>query len=128
MAHLPQTKLFLEKSLIWFSRVSQNFKRSLEIRGCTIISVPKWLNYPNQVKLTISPSFMYLLPPLNMLKKLEWIQNCEITSFSGPKWSTCPITFFFWKTININFTYILAPFIMQKFNLELWWCAIFRPK
>ena len=38
------------------------------------------------------------------------------------------------KTININFIYLLAPFILQNFkkilgaNPELWGCAIFKPK
>ena len=47
-------------------------------------------------------------------KSLEWIQYYVSTPFLGPKWTINPeIIFFFKKTIDITFIYLLDPFIMQ---------------
>ena len=52
-----------------------------------------------------------------ILKKfLQRIKSYEDAPFLGPKWSTCPKQFFFWKIINIILIYLLAPSIGQNFK------------
>ena len=69
-----------------------------------------------------------------ILKKfLQRIKSYEDAPFLGPKWSTCPKQFFFWKIITITLIYLLVSFFVQNFQKilpadpELWGSAIFGP-
>ena len=53
-------------------------------------------------------------------KPLELIQSYNETSFLGPKWPICTVKpFFFRKTIDIIFMYLLALLTVQNFKKSL---------
>ena len=82
-------------------------------------SGPKWPICHEQI---------FLVQPLSLLSSTYWLfLSCKILKssysrsrvmkmchFLGPKWSTCPKHFFFWKIINIILIYLLAPSIGQN--------------
>ena len=81
-------------------------------------------------------TLIYLLALFTVenFKKFLWrIQSYEDVPFLGPKWSTCPKQFFFWKlSLSLSSTYQPLSF-WQNFKIlpadpALWGCAIFGPK
>lgn len=52
---------------------------------------------------------------------VEKIQSYTNISFWGPKWWFAPNEYFFWKSINIIFLYLLASFTTQNVKEFLRW-------
>ena len=80
-------------------------------------------------------TFIYILAlfieyNLNSYSRSRVMRVCHFWTQNGPFGPNN----FFWKIININLIYLLAPFNGQNFNKllpadpELWGCAIFGPK
>ena len=122
--------------------ILQNFEKILkanpDLRGCSTFGckIPQFvLNKIFWYKPLLLLSSTYWPFSLGKIlkKSLQRIKSYEDAPFLGPKWSTCPKQFFFWKIITITLVYLLVSFFVQNFQKilpadpELWGSAIFGP-